>query len=93
MGAGQRRPWARASAVWKVHRNREKKKQYQDMKQLGWLLRPVLVNLLRFSAGTMLLLCGNASRRNGGARVMLLEDAELLISPVKIINLGLHTPR
>lgn len=92
MGAGQRWPSARASAMWKIHRNREQKKQYQGRKQLGWLLRPVLVDLLKYSVGTMLLLYGNASRRNGGARVVLLKDTELVSPPVKIINLGLHTP-
>lgn len=40
-----------------------------------------------------MLLYGNASWRNGGARVMLLKDTELVSSSVKIINLGLHTPR
>lgn len=45
----------RAVAMWKIHHNRENTKQSQGMKQLGWLLRPVLVGLLRCSVGTMAL--------------------------------------
>lgn len=45
VGAGQRWLLTRALDMWEIHCNRGKKKQYQDMKQLGWLLRPVLVNL------------------------------------------------
>lgn len=41
----------------------------------------------------MLPLYGNASWRNGGARVMLLKDTELLSSLVKISNGGLHARR
>jgi len=93
MGAGQRWPLARASAVWKICCNREKKNQYQIMRQLRWLLRPLLVDLLRSSAGTMLLLYGNTLWRNGDASVMFLKDTELVSLPVKSINLGLHAPR
>lgn len=45
VGAGQRWLLTRALDMWEIHCNREKKKHYQDTKQLGRLLRPVLVDL------------------------------------------------